>query len=68
MKQTAQRALLRGIAELCGGVLCLLSLLVTLFFMRPSFGALSLFLLGFMLLTADGLVSILRSEKPHQFK
>jgi hypothetical protein len=68
MQKTARNSFLRGLAELFAGALCLLALLATLFFLRPSFGALSLFLLGFMLLTADGLVSVMRSRKIRQFK
>lgn len=68
MKLTARRNQIRGLVELLGGVLCLLALLATLFFLRPTFVPMSLFLLGFMLLTADGVISILRSRTISQFK
>jgi hypothetical protein len=55
--------------ELGGGVLCLLALgSVFLITVRPTFGPLVLFLLGFMTLTADGLVSIVLSRKLARFR
>jgi hypothetical protein len=68
MKGVAHIRLLRGIAELTGGALCLLAIISTFAFLRPGFIALCLFMLGFMTLTADGLVSILNSRKIRRFK
>ena len=69
MRNTARVCFLRGVAELICGVLCLLALVATLFAtQRPGFMALSLFLLGFMTLTVDGLASFLRSRRIARFR
>ena len=67
MTQTARSRLLRGFAELGAGAMCLLALIAALAFTQPSFVALSMFLLGFMLLTVDGVGSIIRSKKIRKF-
>jgi hypothetical protein len=69
MKDTSRVCILRGIAELFGGALCLLAL-VAMFYVsrRPGFIGLSLFLFGFITLTADGLVSLMRSRRIARFR
>jgi hypothetical protein len=67
MTRTARSRLLRGFAELGAGAMCLLALIAALAFTHSSFGALSMFLLGFMLLTVDGVGSIIRSRKIRKF-
>ena len=69
MRDTSRICVLRGLVELGGGVLCLLALVsVFLITSRPPFLTLSLFLLGFMTLTVDGLVSLVRSRKIARFR
>ena len=68
MSGVAHIRFLRGIVELVGGVLCLLALISTFAFLRPGFGAPYLFVLGFMILTSDGVVSLLKSRKIRRFK
>jgi len=64
MKDTSRVCVLRGIAELVGGALCLLALVAVLHISpKPGFIGLSLFLLGFITLTADGFVSLMRSRR-----
>jgi hypothetical protein len=49
MKDTSRVCVLRGIAELVGGAMCLLALVAALLISsRPGFLGLSLFLLGFL--------------------
>src|SRR6266481_5527684 len=69
MKDTSRVYALRGIAELIGGFACLLALVAILWLStRPSFLGLTLFLLGFMTLVADGLVSLIKSRKIARFQ
>ena len=69
MKDTSRVCVLRGIAGLAGGALCLLALVAMLYVSpRPGFIGLSLFLLGFMTLTADGFVSLMRSRRIARFR
>jgi len=67
MKDVARARLLRGILEIAGGGLCLLALIITIAFSPFLFG-LFLFTLGFITLTADGIVSIFKSRKIRHFK
>lgn len=69
MRDTSRVCFLRGVTELVGGALCLLAL-VALFFVsrRPGFIALSLFLLGFITLTVDGIASFIRSRRIARFR
>jgi uncharacterized membrane protein HdeD (DUF308 family) len=67
MKDVARARMLRGLFELVGGGFCLLAVIVTLAFSPFLFG-LFLFVLGFIVLTADGIVSILKSRKIRRFK
>jgi len=67
MKDVARARLFRGVLEIAGGALCLLALIITLAFSPFLFG-LFLFTLGFITLTADGIVSILKSRKIRQFR
>ena len=69
MKDAARVCFLRGIAELVGSAVCLLALFAMLYVSsRPSFIGLSLFLLGFMTLTVDGLTSLMRSRRIARFR
>lgn len=68
MKDTSQVCVLRGIAELVGGGLCLLALVATLCFRRPGFMGLSLFLVGSITLISDGVVSLIRSRRIARFR
>lgn len=67
MKDVGRTRMLRGVLELTAGALCLLALIATLAFSPFLFG-LFLFVLGFITLTADGIVSILKSRKIRQFR
>jgi len=67
MKYTAQVCALRGIAELIGGAVCLLTLISTLFLSR-RFTAVSWVVLGFMVLATDGLLSLMRSRRIARFR
>jgi hypothetical protein len=69
MKDTSRVCIVRGLAELVGALLCLLAL-VSVFVIanRPPFLPLTLFLLGFMTLTVDGLVSLTKSRKIARFR
>ena len=69
MKDTSRVYFLRGFAELAGGALCLLALVAVLYFSRwLGFIRLGLFLLGFMTLTVDGAVSLMRSKRIARFR
>jgi hypothetical protein len=68
MKQTARMRLVRGLAELGGGILCMISLVTALALTRPSIGALCMFMFGFMVLTADGVASLMKSNDIRRFK
>ena len=69
MKDTSRICLFRGIAELIGAVLCLLALFTELSISgRPVLFALSLLVLGFMTLTTDGLLSLMRSKRIANFR
>ena len=65
MKDTARVRALRGCAELVVAGLCLLLLL---FFRVPGIFGLGLLLLGFMTLTTDGILSLLRSKQIARFR
>jgi hypothetical protein len=67
MKGVAHVRFLRGVVELIGGLLCVLALIGTMSF-SPILYGLFLFAFGFITLTADGIVSILKSRKIRQFK
>jgi hypothetical protein len=62
MKHTARVRLLWGLAELGGGVICLLALVAT----RGGF--LHYFLIGFMLSTSAGMLTLLSSKRIAQFR
>ncbi len=67
MKDTSRVCVLRGVAELGGGMLCMLAII--LMFAISKFPLLlSVLLLGFMTLTADGLASLARSRKIARFR
>ena len=69
MRDTSRICFLRGIAELVGGALCLLALVAMLYISRrPGFLGLSLFLLGFIMLTVDGIASFIRSRRIARFR
>jgi hypothetical protein len=68
MKGASRTRLVRGVGELGGAALCLLALIATMCFLTPSFTGLSLLLFGFMILTADGLISILQSRRIGRFR
>jgi uncharacterized membrane protein HdeD (DUF308 family) len=67
MKDVARARLFRGVLEIAGGGICLLALIITIAFSPFLFG-LFLFTLGFITLTADGLVSIFKSRRIRHFK
>jgi hypothetical protein len=69
MKDTARVCVLRGGVELIVSLLCLL-LLAAMFWLREQlpFIWLGPFLLGFMLLTSDGVVNLMRSRKIGRFR
>jgi len=69
MKDTSRVCVLRGIAKLAGGALCLLALVTTfLVSRRPGILGSFLFLLGFITLTVDGFVSLIRSRRIARFR
>jgi hypothetical protein len=68
MKDTARVRVLRAIAELAGGALCLIALVATFLFPRRGFSGIGLFILGFIGLTADGIVSLVRARRITKFR
>jgi hypothetical protein len=69
MKDTSRACVLRGLAEMCGGAACLLAVVaVFAIATRPPFFPLTLLVLGFITLTADGLVSLSRSRRFARFR
>jgi hypothetical protein len=68
MKYSARIRLVRALAELGGGALCLFALISQFVFLRTTFGGTGASVLGFMFLTTDGLVSLMKSRKIRQFR
>ena len=68
MKNAAKVRLLRGIAELAGGALCLLPAII-MFSMNPTVIVRSgICVLGFLVLTGNGVVSIIKSRQIRRFR
>jgi hypothetical protein len=69
MKDTSRVYALRGMAELIGAAMCLVAFLANTFlFRRVPLVLPGLFVLGFMTLTANGFVSLMRSRRMAKFR
>ena len=69
MRATARVQLFRGIAELAGGALCLGGLILIFSIgRRPPIFPLGIAVLGFIVLVADGLLSLIRSRRIAGFR
>lgn len=69
MQNTARRRAGRGLAELCGGGLCMLALVLKMFIStRPFLGGTGILVLGFITLSADGIYSLMRSRQLARFR
>jgi hypothetical protein len=67
MKDTSRVYILRSLAELVGGILCLLAF-VSMLFIGPMRILIGVLLVGFMTLTAHGVVSLIRSRRIAKFR
>jgi hypothetical protein len=69
MRDTARVCILRGIAELIGGCACFLALLAAFYVsVQPGFLGPALFLFGFMALTTDGILTLMKSRRIVKFR
>ena len=68
MKDAGKARLRRGIAELAGGAICLL-IVVIMFAANPTVIVLPrLFVLGFLVLTGNGIVDIMKGRQIARFR
>jgi hypothetical protein len=67
MKETSRLRVLRALVEFGAAAICLVAFLSTIFVVRALFG-MFLFLFGFMALTADGIISLMRSRQLGRFR
>ena len=67
MKDTSRIYLLRGIAEIVVGFICALIVLLVMFSMSPRIG-LAYLVLGFIVLTSDGIYRLFQSRKISKFR
>ena len=69
MKDTSRLHFVCGLAELGGGALCMLGLVVQLSVIyRPGFLSLGAFVLGFIALSTDGIVNLIRGRQLAKFR
>ena len=69
MKDTSRVCMIKGIAEIFGGMFCVLAIISMLCLtQRPAFLGLGLFLFGFVTFSADGLVNLMRSRRIGRFR
>lgn len=69
MKDTARVCVLRGVAELVGAAVCLLCLAAMLWFAgQLGLFRIGIFLVGFMALTTDGIINLMRSRQIRRFQ